>query len=118
MYLRIAITITSTFKLTIKEDKSSLKTKDSTLLLDQKLNKADNLVSATDEDGNSIGLDDSRITSNISSIDTSFAEDYDVTYSYKGILKTITSTFKVSVRSEDTKYMVLLRWHICLIISL
>ncbi|HHD1574541.1 TPA: bacterial Ig-like domain-containing protein [Enterococcus faecium] len=101
-YKGVAKTSDSTFKVTVKEDKSSIKTKDSTLYVGQKWNKEDNFVSATDEDGNSVPYSDNRITTNISSIDTSKPGVYEVKYSYKGVLKTSDSTFKVTVKEDKS----------------
>lgn len=84
-------------------DKSSIKTKDSTLYVGQKWNKEANFVSATDEDGNSVPYSDNRITTNGSSIDTSKPGDHEIKYSYKGVSKTSDSTFKVTVKEDKTK---------------
>ena len=83
-------------------DKSSIKTKDSTLYVGQKWNKEDNFVSATDEDGNAVSYSDNRITTNGSSIDTSKPGTYEIKYSYKGVAKTSDSTFKVTVKEDKT----------------
>lgn len=84
-------------------DKSSIKTKDSTLYVGQKWNKEANFVSATDEDGNSVPYSDNRITTNGSSIDTSKPGEHEIKYSYKGVSKTSDSTFKVTVKEDKTK---------------
>ncbi|WDA67247.1 bacterial Ig-like domain-containing protein [Lactococcus lactis] len=84
-------------------DKSSIKTKDSTLYTGQTWNKEDNFVSATDEDGNAVPYTDNRITTNGSSIDTSKPGVFEVKYSYKGVAKTSDSTFEVTVKEDKTK---------------
>ncbi|WP_338350814.1 bacterial Ig-like domain-containing protein, partial [Enterococcus faecalis] len=84
----------------VKEDKSSIKTKDSTLYVGQKWDPKDNFVSATDEDGRNIPWEDSRITKNGASIDTSKPGTYKITYTYKGKAKNIDSSFTVTVKEE------------------
>lgn len=84
-------------------DKSSIKTKNSTLYVDQKWNKEDNFLSATDENGKSVPYSDKRITTNSSSIDTSEPGVHEIIYSYKGVAKTSDSTFKVTVKEDKTR---------------
>lgn len=92
-------------------DKSSIKTKDSTLYVGQKWNKEDNFVSATDEDSNSVPYSDKRITTNGSSIDTSKPGVYEVNYSYKGVLKNSDFTFEVTVVSKEEWFYQIVEAH-------
>lgn len=95
----------STFKVTVKEDKSSIQTEDSLLYGGQEVpNQYFNFVSATDEDGKDVPPSDNRITLNISKADTILPGVYIYTteYSYKGIVKTSYSTSKLTfVIRED-----------------
>ena len=94
--------VDSEFTVTVKEDKSSLKTKDSTLYVGQKWNPEDNFVSATDEDGKEIPWEDSRITKNGASIDTSKPGVHKIKYTNKGKVKDVDSTFTVTVKDNLT----------------
>ncbi|UQQ59405.1 bacterial Ig-like domain-containing protein [Enterococcus faecalis] len=94
--------IDSSFTVTVKEDKSSIKTKDSTLYVGQKWDPKDNFVSATDEEGKNLPWEDSRITKNGASIDTSKPGTYKITYTYKGKAKNIDSSFTVTVKEDKT----------------
>ncbi|HFP6581850.1 TPA: bacterial Ig-like domain-containing protein, partial [Enterococcus faecalis] len=64
VYRKNGTNIYSSVEVQVKENKSSIKTKDSTLYTGQKWEPKDNFVSATDEDGKSIPWEDSRITRN------------------------------------------------------
>ncbi|WP_179133770.1 bacterial Ig-like domain-containing protein, partial [Enterococcus faecalis] len=94
--------VDSEFTVTVKEDKSSLKTKDSMLYVGQKWNPEDNFVSATDEEGKEIPWEDSRITKNGASIDTSKADVHKIKYTYKGKVKDVDSEFTVTVKEDKT----------------
>ncbi|MEN2291903.1 bacterial Ig-like domain-containing protein, partial [Enterococcus faecalis] len=94
--------VDSEFTVTVKEDKSSLKTKDSTLYVGQKWNPEDNFVSATDEDGKEIPWEDSRIIKNGASIDTSKPGVHKIKYTYKGKVKNVDSEFTVTVKEDKT----------------
>ncbi|WP_179133772.1 bacterial Ig-like domain-containing protein, partial [Enterococcus faecalis] len=94
--------VDSEFTVTVKEDKSSLKTKDSTLYVGQKWNPEDNFVSATDEEGKEIPWEDSRITKNGASIDTSKAGVHKIKYTYKGKVKDVDSEFTVTVKEDKS----------------
>ena len=85
---------------TVKEDKTSLKTKDSTLYAGEKWEPKDNFVSATDEDGKSIPWEDSRITRNGANVDTSKPGVYKFKYTFKGKVKNVNSEFTVTVKEE------------------
>ncbi|MCC4122022.1 lectin-like domain-containing protein [Lactococcus lactis] len=89
--------VDSSFTVTVKDDKSSIQTKNTTLQIGQTWNKESNFVSATDEDGNSIPWSDSRITSNGASVDTSKAGVTKLKYTYKGKVKNTDSEFTVTV---------------------
>ncbi|WP_338350401.1 bacterial Ig-like domain-containing protein [Enterococcus faecalis] len=94
---------TAKTSLVVKKDKSSIETKDSTLYVGQKWEPKDNFVSATDEDGSNIPWEDSRITKNGASIDTSKPGTYKITYTYKGKVKNTDSSFTVTVKEDQTK---------------
>jgi len=89
--------VSSIAKITVKDDKSSIQTKNTTLQIGQTWDKESNFVSATDEDGNSIPWSDSRITSNGASVDTSKAGVTKLKYTYKGKVKNTDSEFTVTV---------------------
>lgn len=93
----------SRFTVTVKEDKSSIKTKDSVLYVRESWTPKDNFVGATDEDGENISWEDSRINSNGANIDTSKPGVYNLKYSFKGKVKTTEETFKVIVKDDQTK---------------
>ncbi|WP_179133774.1 bacterial Ig-like domain-containing protein, partial [Enterococcus faecalis] len=94
--------VDSEFTVTVKEDKSSLKTKDSTLYVGQKWNPEDNFVSATDEEGKEIPWEDSRIIKNEASIDTSKPGVHKIKYTNKGKVKDIDSECTVTVIEDKT----------------
>ena len=88
--------------ITILEDQTNIKTKDSVLYVGQTWNKESNFVSATDEDGNAIPWSDSRISSNGASVDTSKPGTYNLTYTVKGKLKNVDSKFTVTVKEDKS----------------
>ena len=92
--------VDSEFTVTVKEDQTSIKTKDSTLYVGQKWDPKDNFVNATDEDGKSIPWNDSRITKNGASIDTSKPGKHKIKYTFKGKVKNVDSEFTVIVKEE------------------
>lgn len=83
------------------DDKSSLKTKDLTINLGDKVSWDTAFVSGTDEKGNKLNWSDGRITTNGLSaspfIDTNIVGEKKYTYTYKGKFKNIDSTFTVKV---------------------
>ncbi|ORE52699.1 hypothetical protein B6A11_09195 [Enterococcus faecalis] len=92
--------VDSEFTVTVKEDKTSIKTKDNTLYVGQKWDPKDNFVNATDEDGKSIPWNDPRITKNGASIDTSKPGKHKIKYTFKGKVKNVDSEFNVIVKEE------------------
>ncbi len=92
----------STFTVTVKEDNSSIQTKNSILYQGQKWHQEDNFVHATDEDGNEISFEDERIVTNNASIDTNKPGIYDLTYTFKGIAQNTDSPFSVTVKENKT----------------
>ncbi|PEF14814.1 hypothetical protein CON87_33030, partial [Bacillus cereus] len=88
---------TASAKVTVLEDQTNIKTKDSVLYVGQKWNKESNFVGATDEDGNPVSWSDSRISSNDASVDTSKAGVTKLKYTYKGEIKNTDSEFTVTV---------------------
>ncbi|HCZ39665.1 bacterial Ig-like domain-containing protein [Brochothrix thermosphacta] len=93
----------SSFTVTVKEDKSSIRTKDSELYVGESWSRSDNFVGATDEAGKSIPWEDPRITSNSANVDTSKPGVYNLKYGFKGKVKTTEETFKVTVKDDQTK---------------
>lgn len=87
----------------VKEDLSSIKTKDSTLYVGQKWNPEDNFVSAADEEGKNIPWGDRRINQNNTSVDTSKPGVYQNKYTLNGKAKDIDSSFTVTVKEDKTK---------------
>lgn len=80
----------------IKENKMSLKTKDSSLYVGQTWNPQDNFISATDEWGNDVLWGDNRLTYK-DNVDVEVPGDYKVTFTYKGTEKEITQSATVTV---------------------
>ncbi|MTD38100.1 hypothetical protein GIX45_05515 [Erwinia sp. CPCC 100877] len=96
----------SSFKVTVKEDKSSIKTKDITLYVGQTFNREDAFVSATDKDGNPVPWESETITSNDATVDTSKPGVTTLKYTYKGDLKNSDSSFKVTVKEDKSSIKV------------
>ncbi|TYV75313.1 DUF5011 domain-containing protein [Listeria monocytogenes] len=86
----------------VKEDKTSIKTKDLTLSKGQSWKREDNFVSATDEDGKSVPWSDSRITANGATVDTTKPGTYEFTYTFKGKFGNVDSKCKVVVKETLT----------------
>lgn len=72
-------TITKTVTVTVVPSKSSLQAKDSTIFVNTKWNPSDNVISATDENGNVVDLSQVQVADNV---DTSTPGSYPVTYTY------------------------------------
>lgn len=70
--------------ITIKEDKSSIVTKDSIIKQGETWQPSDNFVSATDAEGNDILLNSVLISTNDASVDTSKPGKYELKYTNKG----------------------------------
>lgn len=87
----------SKFTVIVKEDKSSIQTKNTTLQVGQIWHKESNFVDATDEDGTPVPWSDSRISSNGASVDTSKSGVTKLRYTYKGKVKNTESEFTVTV---------------------
>ena len=85
---------------TVKEDKASIKTKDSVLYVGQTWEPKGNFVSATDEDGHPVPWEDPRIIMNKSNIDTSKPAEYKIEYTFQGKVENIKSSFTVTVKEE------------------
>ncbi len=101
-YKNGSYTGTASAKVTVLEDQTNIKTKDSVLYVSQTWNKESNFVGATDEDGNAIPWSDSRISSNGASVDTSKPGTYNLTYTVKGKLKNVDSKFTVTVKEDKS----------------
>ncbi|HBI6209770.1 TPA: bacterial Ig-like domain-containing protein, partial [Listeria monocytogenes] len=87
--------LSETAKVTVKENKATLKVKDSTLYVGDKWVSEDNLVSATDKDGNVLTVDDLEIEG---TVDTKTAGVYEVTYKNGSL----SETAKVTVKENKT----------------
>ncbi|OEG18901.1 hypothetical protein BCR23_13260 [Enterococcus quebecensis] len=90
---------------TIKEDKSSLKTKDLTVDVEQKISWKEGFSSATDENGKDIPWSDKRISiegvpNKETNIDTSKPGVYEYTLIFKGKAKNTKAKFKVTVQEK------------------
>ncbi|NVX16976.1 bacterial Ig-like domain-containing protein [Enterococcus faecalis] len=92
--------IRSKVKVKVKEDKSSIKTKDSEKYVGERWDPKENFVSATDEDGHSVPWEDPRIIKNGASIDTSKPGIHKMKYTHRGKVKDIDSEFTVTVKEE------------------
>lgn len=81
----------------ISVNNSSIKVKDTTIYTKEPWNPEDNFVSATDENGDGLSLDDSRIMVT-GKVDTNTPGDYTIKYTFKGIVKDINVTCNVTVK--------------------
>ncbi|GAK31589.1 hypothetical protein WOSG25_110670 [Weissella oryzae SG25] len=98
-YTGIDKTNTEKATITVKLDKSSIKTQDSTLQNGKEWVRADNLVEVIDEDGNKVDYSDDRIIQE-GDVDINKAGVYDITFRYRGKFKIISSSFKVTVIND------------------
>ncbi|HCT9192554.1 TPA: bacterial Ig-like domain-containing protein [Enterococcus faecalis] len=94
--------IRSKAKVRVKENKSSIKTKDSEKYVGERWDPEENFVSATDEDGNPVYWEDPRIIKNGASIDTSKPGIHKMKYTHRGKVKDIDSEFTVTVKEAFT----------------
>lgn len=90
------------YKVEVKEDKSSIKTKDIIIYTGQNWTRKDNFVSATDEDGKDVPWSDGRIDTNGAEVDTSKPNEYTFKYTFKGKVKNTDSSPKVTVKKDQT----------------
>ncbi|HAP2864203.1 TPA: BspA family leucine-rich repeat surface protein [Enterococcus faecalis] len=94
--------LSETAKVTVKENKASLKVKDSTLYVGDKWASKDNFVSATDKDGNVLTVDDLEVEG---TVDTSTAGEYEITYKNGSLSETVKVTVKenkASLKAKDS----------------
>ena len=84
-------------RVTVLKDQSSLKTKSSTIYVGDTWDKKANFVSATDMAGEPVEWASSAISTNGSKVDTSKPGTHKITYTYKGKVKSVDSTFTVDV---------------------
>ena len=80
---------------TVKENKTDIKTKDSTIYRGDTWNPEDNFESALDKDGTTVNFKDIEIDQN--DLDTSKEGVYEVTYSFGGV----TNTAKITVVNDN-----------------
>ncbi|MFS7399534.1 bacterial Ig-like domain-containing protein [Carnobacterium maltaromaticum] len=85
---------------TVKENKTSIDAKNSSIHVGDKWNAADNFVSATDKDGNQIPFDPTMVSG---TVDVTKVGDYQVTYTNGGAKKVILITVKENKTSIDAK---------------
>lgn len=90
------------YKVEVKEDKSSITTKDIIIYTGQNWTRKDNFISATDEDGKDVPWSDGRIDTNGAEVDTSKPNEYTFKYTFKGTVKNIDSSPKVTVKKDQT----------------
>ncbi|MGI1837761.1 bacterial Ig-like domain-containing protein [Lactococcus garvieae] len=90
-------TVDSSFTVTVLENKTSIKTRDTTLRIGQKWNPEDNFVSATDESGASVLWSDPRIDVNAAAVDITEPKVNHLTYTMRGKGKNVDSSFTVTV---------------------
>ncbi|WP_421000218.1 bacterial Ig-like domain-containing protein [Carnobacterium maltaromaticum] len=79
----------TTIKVTVIDNQETLVVKDSTIYVDSPWTAADNFISATDKNGNSIELAQVTVSG---TVDTTTPGEYDVTYNYGGQSTTIKVT--------------------------
>ncbi|VFA80473.1 bacterial Ig-like domain-containing protein [Enterococcus faecalis] len=80
-----------------------LQTQNSTIYQGEIWNPVTNFVRANDEDSNPVYWNDDRIKTNNASIDTNVPGVYYHRYTLKGQNKEVSSTFKVTVKEDQTK---------------
>ncbi|HBI6206884.1 TPA: bacterial Ig-like domain-containing protein, partial [Listeria monocytogenes] len=88
-----------TAKVTVKENKATLKVKDSTLYVEDKWSPKDNLVSATDKDGNELTVGDLEVEG---TVNTSKAGVYEITYKNGSLSETAKITVKDLNENDQT----------------
>ncbi|MBC1628989.1 DUF5011 domain-containing protein, partial [Listeria welshimeri] len=91
--------VTSLAKITVKENKTNLKVKDTTLSVGDKWLPKDNLVSATDKDGNELTVGNLEVEG---TVDTSKAGVYEVTYKNGNLSETAKITVKDLNENDQT----------------
>ncbi|HEM7699988.1 TPA: bacterial Ig-like domain-containing protein [Enterococcus faecalis] len=91
------------YKVEVKEDKSSITTKDIIIYTGQNWTRKDNFVSATDEDGNDVPWSDGRIDTNGARVNTTTPSEYTFKYTFKGKVKNTNSSPKVTVKQDQTR---------------
>ncbi|EOH8749955.1 bacterial Ig-like domain-containing protein [Enterococcus faecalis] len=102
--------LSETAKITVKENKATLKVKDSTLYVGDKWALADNFVSATDKDGNKLTVGDLEVEG---TVDTSTAGVYEVTYKNGSLNETAKVTMKenkATLKAKDSTLYVGDKW--------
>ncbi|MGC3072517.1 bacterial Ig-like domain-containing protein [Enterococcus faecalis] len=100
VYRKNGTNICRSVSVQVKENKSSIKTKNSTLYVGQKWEPKDNFINATDEEGNAVLWEDPRIIKNNANLDTSKPGVYNIKYTFKGKFKNVDSEFTVTVKEE------------------
>lgn len=91
--------VTSLAKITVKENKTNLKVKDTTLSVGDKWLPKDNLVSATDKDGNELTVGNLEVEG---TVDTSKAGVYEVAYKNGNLSETAKITVKDLNENDQT----------------
>ncbi|HBI1783338.1 TPA: bacterial Ig-like domain-containing protein, partial [Enterococcus faecalis] len=87
--------------LTVIENKMSIKTKDITLNKGDAYTWKDSFVSATDEDGKNVSVDDDRIISyGAGAVNTKIPGEYEIIFELKGTHKNVRSTAKIIVENK------------------
>jgi LPXTG-motif cell wall-anchored protein len=102
--------LSETAKVTVKENKATLKVKDSTLYVGDKWTAADNLVTATDKEGNMLTVSDLEVEGNVN---TNAGGVYEITYkngSLSEIAKVTVKENKATLKVKDTTLYVGDKW--------
>ncbi|EAE3710531.1 bacterial Ig-like domain-containing protein [Listeria monocytogenes] len=102
--------VTSVAKITVKENKTNLKVKDATLSVGDKWSPKDNLVFATDKEGNELTVGDLEV---VGTVNISKAGVYEITYKNGSLSKTAKVTVKenkATLKVKDTTLYVEDKW--------
>lgn len=102
--------VTSVAKITVKENKTNLKVKDATLSVGDKWSPKDNLVFATDKEGNELTVGDLEV---VGTVNISKAGVYEITYKNGSLSKTAKVTVKenkATLKVKDTTLYVGDKW--------
>ncbi|MGC2991074.1 bacterial Ig-like domain-containing protein, partial [Enterococcus faecalis] len=94
--------LSETAKVTVKENKATLKVEDSTLYVGDNWTSADNFVSATDKEGTALTVSDLEIEG---TVDTKTAGVYEITYKNGSLSETAKVTVKenkATLKVEDS----------------
>ncbi|OTO15269.1 hypothetical protein A5875_004427 [Enterococcus sp. 3H8_DIV0648] len=100
--------ITSTAKVTVKENQASINVHDSTIYVGDKWEAKDNFDSAIAKDGHKLSFNELKVDDHEKN--TSKKGSFKVTYSYEGITSTSTITVKEKPINSQEKYKVVVQY--------